>query len=112
MVYVRILARDSEHGSEGGKIVYCQSHPVNAEDKSKCSVFHKNKLKAFVYYKRNLTFIPAQVVLNKSISKTQKVRFFTPAVLANLASLYKWNGIVDATIDNKVSHLMFFLSLG
>uniref|UniRef100_A0A3B5L8H4 Uncharacterized protein n=1 Tax=Xiphophorus couchianus TaxID=32473 RepID=A0A3B5L8H4_9TELE len=36
-----------------------------------------------------------RIVLNKAISKTQKVRFFTPAVLANIASLYKWNGIVD-----------------
>lgn len=57
-----------------------------------------------------------QVVLNKAISKTQKVRFFTPAVLANIASLYKWNGIVDATTnDNGVSYsslsLMSCLSL-
>uniref|UniRef100_A0A8D3C091 Nucleolar pre-ribosomal-associated protein 1 n=1 Tax=Scophthalmus maximus TaxID=52904 RepID=A0A8D3C091_SCOMX len=36
-----------------------------------------------------------KVLLNKALSKTQKVRFFTPAVLANIASLYKWNGIVD-----------------
>ncbi|KAG7243058.1 hypothetical protein INR49_016433 [Caranx melampygus] len=44
----------------------------------------------------------AIVVLNKAISKTQKVRFFTPAVLTHIASLYKWNGIVDATTgDNK-----------
>lgn len=57
------------------------------------------------------SFIPVQVVLSKSISKTQKVRFFTPAVLANIASLYKWNGIVDATIDNRVSHLLFFIYL-
>lgn len=54
--------------------------------------------------------VSVQVVLNKAISKTQKVRFFTPAVLANIASLYKWNGIVDAIIeDNKVSNLLFFL---
>lgn len=57
------------------------------------------------------SFIPVQVVLSKSISKTQKVRFFAPAVLANIASLYKWNGIVDATIDNRVSHLLFFIFL-
>uniref|UniRef100_A0A3Q2ZY75 URB1 ribosome biogenesis homolog n=1 Tax=Kryptolebias marmoratus TaxID=37003 RepID=A0A3Q2ZY75_KRYMA len=44
-----------------------------------------------------LSTLKSKVVLNKAISKTQKVRFFTPAVLANLASLYKWNGIADAT---------------
>lgn len=49
-----------------------------------------------------------QVVLNKAISKTQKVRFFTAAVLANIASLYKWNGIVDAATEG-VSHLAFCL---
>uniref|UniRef100_A0A7N6A9G1 URB1 ribosome biogenesis homolog n=1 Tax=Anabas testudineus TaxID=64144 RepID=A0A7N6A9G1_ANATE len=53
-----------------------------------------------------LSTLKTRVVLNKAISKTQKVRFFTPAVLANIASLYKWNGIVDATTDdNRVSHL-------
>uniref|UniRef100_A0A3P8SU82 URB1 ribosome biogenesis homolog n=1 Tax=Amphiprion percula TaxID=161767 RepID=A0A3P8SU82_AMPPE len=50
-----------------------------------------------------LSTLKTRVVLNKAISKTQKVRFFTPAVLANIASLYKWNGIVDATTeDNRV----------
>ncbi|CAN9511010.1 unnamed protein product [Ophioblennius macclurei] len=44
-----------------------------------------------------LSTLKSRVVLNKGISKTQKVRFFTPAVLDNIASLYKWNGIVDAT---------------
>ncbi|KAM7399033.1 hypothetical protein PAMP_018327 [Pampus punctatissimus] len=44
-----------------------------------------------------LSTLKTRVVLNKAISKTQKVRFFTPALLANIASLYKWNGIVDAT---------------
>ncbi|XP_074535890.1 nucleolar pre-ribosomal-associated protein 1 [Halichoeres trimaculatus] len=47
-----------------------------------------------------LTTLKSKVVLNKAISKTQKVRFFTPVVLANIASLYKWNGIVDATADD------------
>uniref|UniRef100_A0A8D0DA07 URB1 ribosome biogenesis homolog n=1 Tax=Sander lucioperca TaxID=283035 RepID=A0A8D0DA07_SANLU len=42
-----------------------------------------------------------RVVLNKAISKTQKVRFFTPAVLATIASLYKWNGIVDMLEDSE-----------
>uniref|UniRef100_A0A3P9JLW3 URB1 ribosome biogenesis homolog n=1 Tax=Oryzias latipes TaxID=8090 RepID=A0A3P9JLW3_ORYLA len=40
------------------------------------------------------------VVLNKAISKTQKVRFFTPVVLSNIASLYRWKGIPDATTDD------------
>ncbi|XP_044210403.1 nucleolar pre-ribosomal-associated protein 1 isoform X1 [Thunnus albacares] len=47
-----------------------------------------------------LSTMKTRVVLNKAISKTQKVRFFTPAVLANIASLYKWNGIVDATAND------------
>nr|XP_046245595.1 nucleolar pre-ribosomal-associated protein 1 [Scatophagus argus] len=47
-----------------------------------------------------LSTLKTRVVLNKAISKTQKVRFFTPAVLANIASLYKWNGIVDAATDD------------
>ncbi|XP_037325699.2 nucleolar pre-ribosomal-associated protein 1 [Pungitius pungitius] len=47
-----------------------------------------------------LSTLRTRVVLNKAISKTQKVRFFTPALLANVASLYKWNGIVDATTDD------------
>lgn len=48
-----------------------------------------------------------QVVLNKAISKTQKVSFFTPAVLANIASLYKWNGLVDVSTDDNVSTSFF-----
>ncbi|XP_072316400.1 nucleolar pre-ribosomal-associated protein 1 [Eucyclogobius newberryi] len=48
-----------------------------------------------------LTTLKSRVVLNKGMSKTQKVRFFTPAVLANLASLYKWNGIVDAATEEE-----------
>uniref|UniRef100_A0A8C2ZS25 URB1 ribosome biogenesis homolog n=1 Tax=Cyclopterus lumpus TaxID=8103 RepID=A0A8C2ZS25_CYCLU len=47
-----------------------------------------------------LSTLKTRVVLNKGISKTQKVCFFTPAVLTNIASLYKWNGIVDATTDD------------
>ncbi|XP_029373047.1 nucleolar pre-ribosomal-associated protein 1 [Echeneis naucrates] len=47
-----------------------------------------------------LSTLKTRVILNKAISKTQKVRFFTPSVLANIASLYKWNGIVDATTDD------------
>ncbi|XP_040902942.1 nucleolar pre-ribosomal-associated protein 1 [Toxotes jaculatrix] len=47
-----------------------------------------------------LSTLKTRVLQNKAVSKTQKVRFFTPAVLANIASLYKWNGIVDATTDD------------
>lgn len=47
------------------------------------------------------------MVLNKAISKTQKVSFFTPAVLANIASLYKWNGLVDVSTDDNVSTSFF-----
>ncbi|XP_069046292.1 nucleolar pre-ribosomal-associated protein 1 [Lepisosteus oculatus] len=43
-----------------------------------------------------LSTLQTKVVQNKAISKTQKVRFFSSAVLAHIASLYKWNGIADA----------------
>lgn len=38
-----------------------------------------------------------QVVQNKNITKTQKVRFFTAEVLNHIASLYRWNGITDVS---------------
>uniref|UniRef100_A0A8C9WDG8 URB1 ribosome biogenesis homolog n=1 Tax=Scleropages formosus TaxID=113540 RepID=A0A8C9WDG8_SCLFO len=44
-----------------------------------------------------LSTLQTKVIWNKSISKTQKVRFFSPVVLAHFASLYKWNGI---TVEN------------
>uniref|UniRef100_A0A673CAF6 URB1 ribosome biogenesis homolog n=1 Tax=Sphaeramia orbicularis TaxID=375764 RepID=A0A673CAF6_9TELE len=50
-----------------------------------------------------LSTLKSRVVLNKAISKTQKVRFFTPAVLSSLASLYKWSGIEDMTADSQLS---------
>ncbi|EPQ04265.1 Nucleolar pre-ribosomal-associated protein 1 [Myotis brandtii] len=43
-----------------------------------------------------LLFTP--VVHNKSITKTQKVRFFTGQLLTHIASLYSWNGIVDVDL--------------
>ncbi|KAG5837485.1 hypothetical protein ANANG_G00239760 [Anguilla anguilla] len=46
-----------------------------------------------------LSTLQTKVVQNKAISKTQKVRFFGPSVLAQITSLYKWNGIVDASLD-------------
>uniref|UniRef100_A0A674K5J3 URB1 ribosome biogenesis homolog n=1 Tax=Terrapene triunguis TaxID=2587831 RepID=A0A674K5J3_9SAUR len=42
-----------------------------------------------------LSTLGTKVVQNKSISKTQKVRFFTVEVLSHIASLYRWNGITD-----------------
>uniref|UniRef100_A0A3P9IDF2 URB1 ribosome biogenesis homolog n=1 Tax=Oryzias latipes TaxID=8090 RepID=A0A3P9IDF2_ORYLA len=50
-----------------------------------------------------LSTLMTRVVLNKAISKTQKVRFFTPVVLSNIASLYRWKGIPDATTDDDSS---------
>ncbi|KAM4627721.1 nucleolar pre-ribosomal-associated protein 1 [Polymixia lowei] len=49
-----------------------------------------------------LSTLNARVVKNKALSKTQKVRFFTPALLAEIASLYKWNGIVDTSSDDSM----------
>ncbi|EQB78512.1 nucleolar pre-ribosomal-associated protein 1 [Camelus ferus] len=41
-----------------------------------------------------------QVVHNKNITKTQKVRFFSGQVLNHIASLYSWNGIVDVSLES------------
>uniref|UniRef100_A0A673W779 URB1 ribosome biogenesis homolog n=1 Tax=Salmo trutta TaxID=8032 RepID=A0A673W779_SALTR len=41
-----------------------------------------------------LSTLQTKVVQRQAISKTQKVRFFTPSLLAQIASLYRWNGIV------------------
>ncbi|XP_023681933.2 nucleolar pre-ribosomal-associated protein 1 isoform X1 [Paramormyrops kingsleyae] len=50
-----------------------------------------------------LSTLQTRVIWNKAISKTQKVRFFTPAILAQIASLYKWDGIADVRLeDSKV----------
>ncbi|KAM8976730.1 nucleolar pre-ribosomal-associated protein 1 [Pelodytes ibericus] len=46
-----------------------------------------------------LSLLKTKVVHNKAITKTQKVRFFTSALLNHLASLYRWNGIVDVATD-------------
>ncbi|KAM9452285.1 nucleolar pre-ribosomal-associated protein 1 [Salvelinus alpinus] len=47
-----------------------------------------------------LSTLETKVVQRQAISKTQKVRFFTPFLLAQIASLYGWNGIVDASTDD------------
>ncbi|NXG83836.1 NPA1P protein, partial [Stercorarius parasiticus] len=44
-----------------------------------------------------LSTLRTKVVQNKSITKTQKVRFFTAEVLIRIASLYRWNGITDVS---------------
>uniref|UniRef100_A0A670XZ88 URB1 ribosome biosis homolog n=1 Tax=Pseudonaja textilis TaxID=8673 RepID=A0A670XZ88_PSETE len=51
-----------------------------------------------------LSTLETKVVLNKDISKTQKVHFFTSEILNHIASLYRWNGITDvSTVDVKAS---------
>ncbi|XP_054829571.1 nucleolar pre-ribosomal-associated protein 1 [Eublepharis macularius] len=47
-----------------------------------------------------LSTLTAKVVHNRSINKTQKVRFFTVDVLNNIASLYRWNGITDVSTED------------
>ncbi|NXN37943.1 NPA1P protein, partial [Rhinoptilus africanus] len=44
-----------------------------------------------------LSTLRTKVVQNKSITKTQKVRFFTAEMLIHIASLYRWNGITDVS---------------
>ncbi|KFQ32136.1 Nucleolar pre-ribosomal-associated protein 1, partial [Merops nubicus] len=52
-----------------------------------------------------LSTLRTKVVQNKNLTKTQKVRFFTAEVLIQIASLYRWNGIVDVSPgDLKVTH--------
>ncbi|KAM8819873.1 nucleolar pre-ribosomal-associated protein 1 [Eudromia elegans] len=46
-----------------------------------------------------LSTLKTKVVQNKSITKTQKVRFFTAEVLNHIASLYRWNGITDVSTE-------------
>uniref|UniRef100_A0A8C1VIK5 URB1 ribosome biogenesis homolog n=1 Tax=Cyprinus carpio TaxID=7962 RepID=A0A8C1VIK5_CYPCA len=52
-----------------------------------------------------LSTLQTRVVQNKTITKTQKVRFFSASILGQIASLYKWNGIVDVSVAEK--ELMF-----
>uniref|UniRef100_A0A8C1VHV4 URB1 ribosome biogenesis homolog n=1 Tax=Cyprinus carpio TaxID=7962 RepID=A0A8C1VHV4_CYPCA len=48
-----------------------------------------------------LSTLQTRVVQNKTITKTQKVRFFSASILGQIASLYKWNGIVDVSVKQK-----------
>ncbi|XP_007424576.1 nucleolar pre-ribosomal-associated protein 1 [Python bivittatus] len=47
-----------------------------------------------------LSTLESKVVLNKNISKTQKVHFFTSEILNHIASLYRWNGITDVSTED------------
>uniref|UniRef100_A0A5S6LMT8 ER lumen protein-retaining receptor 2 n=1 Tax=Xenopus tropicalis TaxID=8364 RepID=A0A5S6LMT8_XENTR len=47
-----------------------------------------------------LSLLKTKVVQNKAITKTQKVRFFTFTLLNHMASLYRWNGIVDVSTED------------
>ncbi|XP_071994741.1 nucleolar pre-ribosomal-associated protein 1 isoform X2 [Engystomops pustulosus] len=47
-----------------------------------------------------LSLLQTKVVHNNAISKTQKVRFFTVAILNHIASLYRWNGAVEMGTKN------------
>lgn len=44
-----------------------------------------------------------QVIHNKNITKTQKVRFFTGQLLNHIAALYNWNGVSDIVPENPES---------
>ncbi|XP_018420504.1 PREDICTED: nucleolar pre-ribosomal-associated protein 1 [Nanorana parkeri] len=44
-----------------------------------------------------ISLLQTKVIQNKAITKTQKVRFFTSSILNHIASLYRWNGIVDVS---------------
>ncbi|XP_055965198.1 nucleolar pre-ribosomal-associated protein 1 [Sorex fumeus] len=46
-----------------------------------------------------LSTLKTKVVQNKSITKTQKVRFFSGQLLNHIASLYSWNGVVDVQLE-------------
>ncbi|XP_077198657.1 nucleolar pre-ribosomal-associated protein 1 isoform X2 [Paroedura picta] len=47
-----------------------------------------------------LSTLTTKVIHNRSISKTQKVRFFTVDVLNHIALLYRWNGITDVSTED------------
>ncbi|CAL8351648.1 unnamed protein product [Lota lota] len=47
-----------------------------------------------------LSTLKSRVVKNKAVTKTQKVRFFTAVLLADVASLYRWDGIIDASTED------------
>ncbi|XP_056466290.1 nucleolar pre-ribosomal-associated protein 1 [Gadus chalcogrammus] len=47
-----------------------------------------------------LSTLKSRVVKNKAITKTQKVRFFTAVLLTDVSSLYRWDGIIDASTED------------
>ncbi|XP_069744854.1 nucleolar pre-ribosomal-associated protein 1 isoform X2 [Narcine bancroftii] len=48
-----------------------------------------------------ISTLKTKVVQNKGISKTQKVRLFSPRVLNHIATLYRWSGIVDVHVNTE-----------
>ncbi|KAB5535628.1 hypothetical protein PHYPO_G00120070 [Pangasianodon hypophthalmus] len=50
-----------------------------------------------------LSTFQSKIVQNTAVSKTQKLRFFTASTLAQIASLYRWNGTVDISTDQSVT---------
>uniref|UniRef100_A0A8C4SW97 URB1 N-terminal domain-containing protein n=1 Tax=Erpetoichthys calabaricus TaxID=27687 RepID=A0A8C4SW97_ERPCA len=46
-----------------------------------------------------ISTLQKKVVHSKSITKTQKVHFFNNVVLNHIASLYRWDGIIDVMLD-------------
>jgi hypothetical protein len=44
--------------------------------------------------------LSVQVVKNKAVTKTQKVRFFTAVLLTDVSSLYRWDGIIDVSTED------------
>lgn len=98
------------HRYKGRQDVSRKSYFVHTENQSKFSADHFPFQRVFWICRLHVFFffLSSQVVLNKAISKTQKVNFFTPALLANVASLYKWNGLVDLITDDNVSRAFCF----
>ncbi|XP_058274902.1 nucleolar pre-ribosomal-associated protein 1 isoform X1 [Hemibagrus wyckioides] len=49
-----------------------------------------------------LSTFQTKIVQNTALSKTQKLRFFTASTLTRIASLYRWDGILDISTDHSV----------
>ncbi|TRY85158.1 hypothetical protein DNTS_006350 [Danionella cerebrum] len=48
-----------------------------------------------------LSTLLTRVVKHNNITKTQKVRFFNAVVLRQIATLYRWNGMVDVSMEEE-----------
>lgn len=76
---------------------------------TKASLFHLQFFDAFCICRMSycngfkLYFLGSlQIVHNTAVSKSQKLRFFTASTLTRIASLYRWNGVVDISTDHSV----------